>query len=509
MFAFAIWDGERNELLAVRDRLGIKPLYVAEKHGTLVFASEIRALMATDLISRRLDPAAVDQYLTYQAVPAPRTLLSDVSLLPPGCLCRFTPGGTLTVSTYWDLLDARDRTAAGHGAADARARVSALLDETTRIHLISDVPLGVFLSGGIDSSAVATLTARTGVVPRTFTVALPGTPHDESAFARSVAQHIGTDHTELRIDEAAFRDHLPDAIAATDHPSGDGINTYIVSRAVREGGITVALSGLGGDELFGGYPSFARLERLAQVGPALSYTPRPLRALAAAAIRAAGRRSVSSTKTAALLEGEGSVAQAYPVMRQLFSADDRRALLMARSVGVADPYVTLLEEAARRHPDADVMTLVSYAEARTYMHDVLLRDTDQMSMASALEVRVPLLDHRLAEYVMGLPASVKRPGPTPKRLLVESLGNALPDECVRRPKQGFVLPFDSWMKGDLREFCGHHLRGRGLTERAGLRQDAIAGLWAHFLEGNRRTSWSRPWSLVALGAWLERNDVSL
>jgi len=234
--------------------------------------------------------------------------------------------------------------------------------------------------------------------------------------------------------------------------------------------------------------------------------------MAAAAVRTLGRDSVASAKAAALLESDGSLAQTFPVMRQLFSSPERDALLGAEIVAASarhgDPYVALLEGAVERHADLGLMSLVSYAEARTYMHDVLLRDTDQMSMRHGLEVRVPLLDHRLVEYVVGLPDALKQAGDVPKRLLVESLGGRLPEACVKRPKRGFVLPFDLWMRGDLRPFCEHHLGSSGLAARAPFHAPAIARLWASFLANDGRTTWSRPWTLVALNAWMERSGVA-
>ena len=232
-----------------------------------------------------------------------------------------------------------------------------------------------------------------------------------------------------------------------------------------------------------------------------------MRAAAAAAVRVLGRDSIGSTKAAAVLEGDGGIAQAFPVMRQLFGAAARVELL-GRDRCTPDPYVELLEEASRRHADAEVMSLVSFAEARTYMHDVLLRDTDQMSMAHALEVRVPFLDHKLVEYVMGLPEASKLPRDLPKQLLVEALHGALPGSIVRRPKQGFVLPFAAWMKGELRELCEHHLGPEGLGGRGVCVPAALDRLWQRFLAGDRRTSWSRPWALVALNAWMEQHDVA-
>jgi asparagine synthase (glutamine-hydrolysing) len=514
MFALAIWNGERNELLLARDRLGIKPLYVYQPAGGLLFASEIRALLATGLVPRRLDVISAEQFLAYQTVPSPRTLVHGVRLLAPGHLVvAGAAGDRLVERRYWDLLGSASSEAREAGADEARTRVGELLAQSVAAHLVSDVPVGIFLSGGIDSSALVALTERAGAIPHTFSVVLPGTTHDEAPFARAIANRFGSVHTEIALSERDLTDQVPSALASVDHPSGDGLNTFVISRAVRSAGFKVALSGLGGDELFGGYPSFDRLGRLATYAGIWRRSPAAVRAVAAAAVRALGGSSIASVKAAAVLESDGTLPQAYPTMRQLFAPADRAALLgdavVRESQGAGDPYVELLGQVAADHPEAGLMSMVSYAEARTYMHDVLLRDTDQMSMASGLEVRVPLLDHRLVEYLMGLPDAVKLPRTVPKRLLVESLGSALPDDCVRRRKQGFVLPFDLWMKGDLRSFCEHHLGPHGLAGRGFVREPAVQALWAAYLAGDRRTSWSRPWALVALNAWLEQNQVDV
>jgi asparagine synthase (glutamine-hydrolysing) len=512
MFAIAVWDGARRELLLARDRLGIKPLYLFEHEQGMLFASEIRALLASGLVPRRLDTLALEQFLTYQSVPPPRTLVDGVRMLAPGHLLTVRGSKRPVERKYWDLLTSASEEGRHATPAESRARIGELLAASTRAHLISDVPVGVFLSGGIDSSALVALMRQAGVVPHSFAIAFPGTSYDESSFARAVADAFETEHTEIPLSEADLCAQLPDAIASVDHPSGDGINTYVVSRAVREAGVKVALSGLGGDEFFGGYPSFQRLGKFAAYAGAWGRSPKTMRAAAAAAVRTFGRDRVATHKAAALLESDGSLAQTFPVMRQLFSTTERADLLSPELVSDAkragDPYVTLLERAFSAHGDLGLMSLVSYAEARTYMHDVLLRDTDQMSMRHGLEVRVPLLDHRLVEYVMGLSDAVKRPGDRPKRLLVESLGTPLPEACVNRPKRGFVLPFDLWMRAEMRTFCEHHLGPEGLASRAVCRPDALARMWRSFVANGGRTTWSRPWTLVALNAWLERNGVT-
>ena len=468
MYAFGIWDGRRNTLLLTRDRLGIKPLYVHRTPHYLLFASEIRALLASKLIPRRLDLSVLDQFLAYQTVPAPRTLVDGIEMLAPGHLVEAGENGLWRDEPYWDLLSSADRDAAKvTDREEAKARISHLLEESVALNLVSDVDVGVFLSGGIDSSAIAATVREGGRLPRTFTVTCPNTAFDESEHARLSASAFDSMHTEIVLTENELVRQLPEALAGVDHPSGDGINTFVISRAVRAAGIKVALSGVGGDEFFGGYPSFHRLETMASLALAWRHSPPAARRAAAAAVRALGKSSIASSKTAALLETDGTVPQAFPVMRQMFSPEQRHELLMRAALDAGrvhpDPYVSLLQNAAIEDA-GETMQFVSYAEARTYMHDVLLRDTDQMSMRHGLEVRVPLLDHKLVEYVMGLPDAIKRPNGYPKRLLMESLASGLPSDIVDRPKQGFVLPFDPWMRGELEPLCEHHLGPGGAAE---------------------------------------------
>ena len=510
MFAFAIWDDEAGELVLVRDRLGIKPLYVAEGAGHLVFGSEVRALLASGLVAREIDPVGLTQYLAYQTVPAPRTLVRHVRMLLPGHVATARRPGRLQSRPYWDLLDSRSAECSEAGVDDGRHRLGQLLTEAMDAHLVSDVPVGVFLSGGIDSSALVSLAAAAGHVPHTFAVTFPGAREDEAAFARMIAEHFHTNHTEVPVRPADALVGVQEALVSLDQPSGDGVNAFLVARAVRSAGLKVALSGLGGDELFGGYPSFARLDRLTGYAPALRQAPAPARQLAAAAVKMAGRSSVASAKVAALVETDGSLAEAFPILRQLFGPSERARLLTPRwhDAGAApDPYVTLLRDATARHAGAGLMTLTSYAEARTYMHDLLLRDTDQMSMRHGLEVRVPLLDHRVVEFVMGLRDAIKRPAGRPKPLLTDSLPRPLPPAVVERRKQGFVVPLAFWMRTELRETCAAHLGPHGLGGHDAFQPSAIGRLWTAFLAGDRRTSWSRLWTLVALSAWLEQHHI--
>ena len=509
MFAFALWDRERQQLLLARDRLGIKPLYYFHTPGSFLFASEVRALLASDLVPRKLDATALWEYLGYQSVPAPRTMIENVRALPPGCWMTVDARGTIDEGCYWDLLENASADARAASFSESKRRVREILEDAVALHLVSDVPVGAFLSGGIDSSAIVALLHEAGERPHTFNVCFDESAYDENVYARQIAERFRTEHTEVRLTGRALLDRVPAALAAMDQPTGDGINTYMVSGAVHGAGIKAALSGLGGDEFFAGYPSFKRLPGALKYVRGFSHAPAALRDFAASTVRTLGNSSVRAGKAAQMIEAGDTLASLFPITRQVLSKDQRRLLVneMWRSIAsVPDSYTNLLEE---KFKDAtlETLSLISYAEGRTYMHDVLLRDTDQMSMAHALEVRVPLLDHKLVEYLMGLPDEHKVSNGTPKRLLVESLDGLLPETIVHRPKRGFTLPFDPWMRGELRSFCEERLNPERIAARGVFRPQQVQKLWQSFLSGSAQVSWSRMWVMVVLEEWLDRNDV--
>jgi asparagine synthase (glutamine-hydrolysing) len=332
---------------------------------------------------------------------------------------------------------------------------------------------------------------------------------DESAAARLTANAFHCDHASIRIRGNDVVERLPALLSAVDHPSGDGLNTFLVAEAVRDHGLKVALSGLGGDELFGGYPSFRRLARLGAAAGPWRHAPGAVRRTAAALVRTAGSGRVLTEKAASALRTGGTLSELWPVTRQLFAPVWRRELIAARLVprNENDAWPQMLAKAFADAPGAGVWQEISYAETRCYMHDVLLRDTDQMSMAHGLEVRVPLLDHRLASYVTSLPDAAKRDGPQPKALLLKSLEHPLPPRVSRGPKRGFTLPLDLWMRGPLKEFCAAQLDARGLEGRGVLADGHGLRLWSRFLARERGVTAGRVWPLVALNAWLDRHQV--
>ena len=506
MFALALWDTVEERLLLARDRMGIKPLYVQANDNGLLWSSEIRAMLASGRVARTLDRAGLVDFLRYQTVHGPGTLIEGVHLLPAGHLMWVDDNETET-RVWWDpAAAARREMGAGepwtYRAEPAAGRVRALLTDSVRLRMRSDVPFGAFLSGGIDSSAVVALMSEVAERPvSTFNVAFEEGEFDESQYARLVAAKYGTDHHEIRLTPEDFLDAVPAALAATDHPSGDGPNTFVVSEAVKKAGLTVALSGLGGDELFAGYPVFRRTADLLDKRWAMAW-PKPMRRLAGAAYRMA-RPGIAADKFATLLAGDGlDPASTYPISRRvLLEPDIRRLSGLPATPDRVGAWCrdTLNSKPAR---DLPVLSRISMAEMRTYMQHVLLRDTDQMSMAHALEVRVPFLDHRLVESALAMSDDITFPH-TPKALLTAALGARLPREIIDRPKMGFTLPWALWLRGPLAETCQ---TGLAILSRKGiLLEGAPDQLWEDFLAG--RTTWSRVWTLAALGQWIDRHGL--
>ena len=505
MFAFAFWSSEKRELLLARDRMGIKPLYFAETPSGLIFSSEVRSLLASGWIDKRHDPIALADYLRYQTVHAPRTIIQGVSMLPAGHWMRLQ-GEETTVSSWWDLAAEAANIERELPRPERLKRIRSAMENAVDLRMRSDVPLGAFLSGGIDSSAIVGLMkSATDQQVSTFSVTFDEGEFDESTWSRMVAKRFDTDHHEIRLESKDFLHQVPDALSAMDHPSGDGPNTYVVSAATKKEGITVALSGLGGDESFAGYPVFKRSQQLLEKRWLASW-PKGLRK-AVGAVYSAGKKDATSRKMAALLGGDYfDLEHTYPLSRQIFLESDLRKLAPQAAQMPNEVYQWLSQKIA---PESNGFALpflskVSLAEMGTYMNHTLLRDTDQMSMAHALEVRVPFLDHHLVLEAMATPDDQKWPH-TPKQLLTDAIPDLLPDEVIHRPKMGFVLPWEQWMKRDLKATCEGGLAY--LSGIDGISKREIDRIWMAFLKGDARWTFSRLWTLVVLGHWMKENAI--
>jgi len=485
MFALAIWDRAGRSLWCARDRLGIKPFYYSAQPDRFVFASEVRALLASTLVARRVSRRGLSGYVRFGSVPEPETLVDGVKSLGAGEWMRIRGGLVTETRNYWPagLVDRLLGAPAPDVAKDVRERLVIAVRE----HLLSDVPVASFLSGGVDSAVVTALAAS--AAPRalqTFTVGFAERELDESAAARAVAARLGTDHHEIRLPDGEAAALAPEAVRAMDLPSGDGLNTWIVSRAVAREGIKVVLSGLGGDELFGGYPTFRQLALAERWAPLLGLVP--------ARVRRRARRGGSGERAAEMTDRGASLVERYESLRAFWS---RREL---ESMGL-DPAIGLGAEDPG--PAVPAATRISALELGGYMRSTLLRDADAMSMAHSLELRVPFLDHDLVlSCLRNGAAGRSRRGH--KALLKRAAGDVLPAGTARGAKRGFVLPMDRWMRGALHPFLAEGLAA--LDASRALPAVDTRALLRRF--ESRRLPWARPWSLAVLGHWLGRQRLA-
>ncbi len=503
MFAFAIWDAKRHRLFLARDPMGIKPLYYSAQGEYFLFASELRTLLGTGLVPRRLNHAGVLNYLRFGSLYDPITLVEGVSALPPGHSLTWEKG-SIRVTRYWDLASDGSRALAPPAKNDFD-ELTAVLDESVRMQMVSDVPLGVFLSGGIDSSSLAAILSRGGAKIHTFSIVFHESDYSEAEYSRMVAQRFGTEHQEILVSQHDALEAIPGALHAMDQPTIDGLNTYLISRQTRAAGIKVALSGLGGDELFAGYSTFRTVPRMERFANVWKHVPG--RGSLAGAFAWLAPSSDQNRKLAALASGNGNLLHPYFLSRELFTGVQRHELVGFDARKIIDEASEPLREALARVQDLDPVNRVSYLEARCYMLNTLLRDSDVMSMAHGLELRVPLIDHRLAERVFAFPGSSKLDKSTPKPLLMNALRGELPDQIVHRHKRGFTLPFEHWLKDELRPEVQSGLdRIAEGPLGAVFHHERVRQVWEDFQTG--KTSWSRPWSLYVLQRWCELQSVA-
>jgi asparagine synthase (glutamine-hydrolysing) len=525
MFAFALLDlRERYAtapiLFLARDPLGIKPLYYTQTRDGFAFASEVRALLASGAVPKLLSQDAVTAYLLFGSVSEPVTLLEGVFSLPPGHrMLLHVPERRRTprARPWWDpaVSPAAREPRKPRDLASAAKMLRPLLEDAVRAHLIADVPVGLFLSSGLDSGAIAALAAQARGGIESFTLTFPGTAFDEAELARVVAKRFKTKHTEVALSGEAVLSRMDEALAALDQPTMDGINTYFVSWAAKQAGLKVALSGLGGDELFAGYPTFADTPRFARLIRSAWFVPTPVRRMMAPFVSALAGRQGSPNggrKAAAAWSYPDALPHAYFFTRTLFPPGQlerivdprfRPSTVNADGVTLDPTWLGWLERTAGEARKLEPLAGVSWLEMRTYMASTLLRDTDAVSMARSLEVRVPLLDTPLVEFAGSLPDVARhRPG-AQKALLVEALGDLLPQEILAQRKQTFTLPWEEWLRGPLRARMEANFADPAPPLAAYLRPVGVRAVWTDFLAG--KTTWSRPWSLYVLNDWCRRH----
>jgi asparagine synthase (glutamine-hydrolysing) len=505
MFAFAVWDERRGRLILGRDRVGKKPLYYWHSGGRFVFASELKGLFADPAVPRRLDPAAIPAYLTFGYVPSPRTFFEGVWSLPPGHVLSLEPGGSPRIERYWEprVTGTNGSTPLDLSMASAAERVRSCLEEAVERRLVADVPLGAFLSGGIDSSAVVGVMAgMTGRPVETFTIGFDDRDgYDERPYARLVAERHRTNHHEYVVQPDAV-DLVERLVWHHDQPFGDSsaVPTFLLSEVTR-GEVTVALSGDGGDELFAGYERFAA----GVAAQRFSALPRPLRNLTRGALGLLPPKSLRGR--AASLQRFAGVAElglpdAFRSWISYVGEPERQELLDGRADDWAlRDYDAVWNGSAGAHALDRLLDL----NLRTYLLDDLLPKADRMSMAHALEVRSPFLDTRLLELAATLPPAFKARGLALKRVLRKAVEDLVPREVLTRPKRGFGVPLDRWFREDLRSYVGGTLGAGDARVKAHLSAPALDRLIDEHNAGRRNHGYAL-WTLLTLEVFLRAEN---
>jgi asparagine synthase (glutamine-hydrolysing) len=482
MFAFAIYDSRAKDpkLILARDRLGIKPLYYYQDNELLIFSSEVRAIVESGIIGRERNREADIAFLIFGNIPAHMTTVKNIFSMPCASYMMVENGKKRLVK-YYELYDAFARPKIKYHQ-DIYNNLLSILTDTVNMHLISDAPLGVFLSGGIDSSCLVALASKMKGAPlTTLSVIFDEEQYCELPYQRIVAKRYGTDHREIKVTEKDFYNEIDNIFDAMDQPTVDGINTYFVSRAAKQVGLKAVLSGLGGDEIFCGYESFRKIKLLKTIQglPRLLRFPFALTGI----LNAKWRKLI-------FLRGNDEL-RLYLSLRSLFSHND-----VARILGISEKEVSNVLNGFK-FPDPNFKTSVlspvdwlSYMEISFYLQNQLLKDTDFISMHHSIETRVPFLDHVLVDYVASIDSSLKIDKNIPKPILAKSLQGILPDEVIFRKKRGFVFPFDLWIKR----------RGRELFKTVGsngsINKKYAEGLWQKFEQGSLH--WSRLWALIVM-----------
>jgi len=516
MFAFALWDRKTRSLTLARDRLGIKPLYYAASPERILFASQLKAFRPAPHWKPTIDEDAVVGYLRHAYIAQPRTIYREAEKLAPGHILTLRQGSTSSPKCFWDL---RGIAVAGQRRNDpvpdpreAADRLDALLRDSVKLRMIADVPLGAFLSGGIDSSTVvALMQAQSTQAVKTFSIGFHESGYDEAQCAKQVAAHLGTDHTEFYVEPRHALDVIPHLADWFDEPFADPsqIPTYLVSELTRKH-VTVALSGDGGDELFAGYNRYVWAERLAR---AVNMVPRPLRGASAAALRALAPQTWNRLfgfvpaawrpalpgdklhKITTLLDNP----QPDAIYRRLVSQWERPEEVAAAG---REPRGPMWDPTIARDFH-DLVPRMQFLDMITYLPDDILTKVDRATMAVGLEGRVPLLDHRVVAYSWSLPLEFKLRGGRSKWLLRQVLDRYVPRSLIDRPKMGFGVPIDAWLRGPLREWAESLLAPARLASDGFVRVEPVRRAWREHLEGSR--NWQYPlWTVLMLQAWRAR-----
>jgi asparagine synthase (glutamine-hydrolysing) len=502
MYAFAFFEAKSRRVLLARDPLGIKPLYVAASPKTFVFASEIRTLRSSRLVNEELDVSGIAGMLAYGAVQSPRTIYKSIRSFPAAHFqwLEAKPAGEIYAAPPVRFWQFPATTADSVDMPTAAANVRLLLHDAVLRHLVADVPVGVFLSAGIDSTIIASFAREYTPSVKAFTVGF-GAVHgeDEIALASQTAKTLGIQHVAVSLDMTNMPHQWHDWIELMDSPSIDGFNTFVVSRRLAQENVVVGLSGLGADELFGGYSNFSRAQWLTRMLRALQFIPTSVRSEIARRLLGLDGRISTAEKIADAISVQPDCTAVAVALRRSLSNKRLEALgVPANRVGLSPNYLDPVGGDSGALA-CDAFNAIARVEATSYMGSTLLRDTDANSMRQSLEVRVPFLDLPLVDYVSSLPGRVKSGHCTSNKALLRlACHKVIRDDIARRPKTGFALPIGNWMRHEMRDSCEASIRR--LESVSFLDRTEVRRIWQGFLANEKTMHWSRPLSLVVLGA---------
>jgi asparagine synthase (glutamine-hydrolysing) len=514
-FAIALWDEAGEQLLLVRDRLGVKPLYYHQQDGRIVFASEIKAILAHPALTPQMDEDALYHYLSFLTTPAPHTLFRNIHKLPAGHMFVLDRQGDARLTKYWDALPAAtNKVAENGGDAAQRGQILSLLRESVKKRMMSDVPFGVFLSGGVDSSANVALMAEQMLRPvDTFTVGFEDHEElNELDSAREVAHRFGTNHHEVRIGEKEMLSFLPDLVFHQDEPLADPVCVplYYVSKLARQSGTIVIQVGEGSDEIFSGYDKYVKyLSLYENFWQYAERVPRLARRAISNAARSLVEKTVKKSEATELVRRLGANEALFWGAAIVFDENLKARLISTRfrsSLNGLSSYGVVLEHLdslARERPNSDFLAQMTYLELKLRLPELLLMRVDKMTMAASVEARVPFLDHHLVEFALSLPRSLKVEGKSGKHILKRALEEILPRDILYRRKRGFAAPVEGWFRGTASSELEAHVMSSPLRKRKLLDYTFIARLFHEHRSGARNWGFQL-WVLLNLSFWYER-----
>jgi len=503
VFAFSIWDKVEKAMYIARDRMGVKPLYYVLDHDKIIFSSSVKSILNSGLIKRKLRKESIIDYFRFQTVHAPYTIIEDVYSLMPAQYLYFTEENQ-ELETYWSA--SKTFIYPDGELTTVQDKVSDLLSQAVDKRRPKDTCFSTFLSGGIDSSIIAGIMSKKhNEKIDTFSVVIKEEEHPNREFVKNIAEQFATNHHEIELSVEEFKDMIPFALKSYDHPVGDGLKSFVLSKKTSEAGISMTMSGIGSDELFAGYPVFNQIPDI-QSKKWLASFPNYARKYPGI-LNHMLKGTVESSKTKEILKQEYFDSEyLYQFSRQLLMDDQLRKLITIPKLPLNRVFEITHDLIGYSTDGWALPTLsrLTLAEFDTHMQNVVLRDMDQMSTANNLDVRMPFLDQHLVEYTLGIKDKFKRPT-FPNKLLVDTFKDIGFTSNKNSSEIGFELPYESWMKGELKSFCEENLNE--LKNIKYINSKGVNNLWKSFEKNDKRVDWSRIWHLVVLGHWVKENNI--